>query len=125
MPIVVSILGALIAILGLVGLVRPSSLAAVVEYWPAPRRFWSAVIVRLVVGTVFLFVAPFCRLPVVIQAFGILGISAAVVLFLLGKTRFDALIAWWLQGSVRLRCSAVFAIALGVLLAYAGAGAGA
>ena len=52
MAFVVSILGVLIALVGVVGIVQPARLVALVERWPSVTRFRIAFGVRLVLGVV-------------------------------------------------------------------------
>ena len=122
MAIVVSVIGVLAAVIGLMGLVQPRRIADIVEYWHGPTRFWLAIGVRLVMGTVMLIAAPECRLPVVVRVIGIIAIVAAVILLFIGQKRLDAFIAWWLARPPNvIRISAVFAMAFGVLIIWSGA----
>lgn len=117
----VSILGILMVAIGLFWLVQPKHLVTLIERWKHPSRFWFAVLVRLVLGIVFLIVAPACRVPVVIQVFGGIAIAAALIILALGQQRLDRFIAWWLSRSPAvIRVSASFAVVFGALLVYAG-----
>lgn len=121
MAVAVSILGVVVALIGLAGIVQPKVLTSLVECVDGRTRFRAAVIVRLVLGSVMLAVAPSCRIPLAVQIVGGLAILAAVVLLFVGQKRLDEFIAWWLQRLHLVRVSAVFAIALGALLTYSGA----
>ena len=71
---------------------------------------------------VFLIVAALhCRFPLAVWIVGGSAIVAAMALVILGQKRLDSLIAWWLGRQGLIRTSAVFALAFGVLLVYAGA----
>ena len=120
MALVVTVLGAVIALIGVIGIAHPRSLITLVERWQSPAQFLFAVIIRLVLGAVFLAVAPDCRAPLVIRIVGVISIVAAVALVIFGRIRLDALIKWWLGRPALLRVSATGAIAFGVLLVYAG-----
>ena len=77
---------------------------------------------RVVLGVVFLVVAPDCRLPLVVQIVGVVSLVAAFGILALGRKRLDAFIGWWLRRSPALfRLWASAAIAFGTLLVYAGA----
>lgn len=121
MAIAVSGLGVLVALMGAVGIVQPRHLVALVERWPSPTRFRIAVVVRLVVGAFLLWVAPECRAPTLVRVVGIVALVAALAILAMGRERLDALIAWWLPRDGMLRSSALFALALGALMIYAGA----
>ena len=122
MAIVVTVLGVLIAAIGLMGVLTPRSLIALVQrYWPGPGRFWFAVSIRLVLGVVFLAVASDCRAPIVIRVIGVISVAAALGMIVLGTARLDRLIEWWLGRPLPyVRLWASGAIAFGALLIYAG-----
>ncbi len=122
MAVLVSIVGALAAVVGLMGLANPKVIVNLVKYCEGPMRFRLAVGVRLVMGVVFLIAAPACRLPVVVQVLGVIAIVAAFVLLIVGQKRLDTFITWWLsRPPAVVRVAALFALAFGALLIYAGA----
>ena len=121
MAVIASILGVLIALIGVVGLARPRSLIKLVQHWHSPARFWTAIVVRVVFGVALLAVAPECRLPSLIRAIGVISILAAVAILIMGRARLDCFVGWWLGRADLVRLSAVVAIAFGVLLVYGGA----
>ena len=47
MAVIVAVLGVLIAAIGLMGVVIPRILIALVQYWRGPARLWFAVGIRL------------------------------------------------------------------------------
>ena len=122
MSVVVSILGVLAAMIGLMGLANPKTIVGLVEYWRGPTRYYVAVGVRMVLGVIFLVVAPSCRLPILVQVLGVISIVAAIVILIAGQERLDSFISWWLKRPPGvIRVSALFAFAFGILLVYAGA----
>ncbi len=85
-------------------------------------RFWTAILVRVAIGVLFLLAAPSCRLPVVVQVVGILALIAALAIFLIGRTRLDSFLTWWLgRPQSLIRSWSIVAIGFGALLIYAGA----
>lgn len=121
MAIVVPVLGVVIALIGLMGLANPRSLIALVQRWRSPGRFWFAAVIRVVLGVVFLVVAPDCRAPLVVRLVGLVSIVAAVAILISGRVRLDAFLEWWLRRPPKLlRLWAAAAIAFGALLIYAG-----
>ena len=122
MAYIVSIFGALITLIGLVGIVVPRYFIEVIGNWEAESRFIAAVGIRMVMGVICLSAAPASRMPVVVQVIGIIAIAAAAVALLVGLERLNRLIEWWLgRPPIVVRMSAAFAAGFGVLLVFAGA----
>ena len=122
MAYIVSIFGALITLIGLVGIVVPRYFIEVIGNWEAESRFIAAVGIRMVMGVICLSAAPASRMPVVVQVIGIIAIAAAAVALLVGLERLNRLIDWWLgRPPIVVRMSAAFAAGFGVLLVFAGA----
>ena len=121
MAIIVSILGVFIVLIGAAGIAKPKCLIDLVNHWDGRTRFWIAIIVRVVLGIVLLAVAPGCRLPMLVRIIGVIAIVAALCVLILGRARLDAFIRWWLLRPALIRVSAIFAVAFGALLVYAGA----
>ena len=122
MAVIVSVLGSIGALIGLLGLANPRYIVDLVQFWRGPTRFRLAVGVRVVLGIVLLVVAPACRVPILVQCVGAISVVAAIVILVVGQKRLDAFIRWWLtRPSAVVRVSALFAFSLGVLLVYAGA----
>ena len=122
MAYIVSIFGALITLIGLVGIVVPRYFIEVIGNWEAESRFIAAVGIRMVMGVICLSAAPASRMPVVVQVIGIIAIVAAAVALLVGLERLNRLVEWWLgRPPIVVRMSAAFAAGFGVLLVFAGA----
>ena len=122
MAYIVSIFGALITLIGLVGIVVPRYFIEVIGNWEAESRFIAAVGIRMVMGVICLSAAPASRMPVVVQVIGIIAIAAAAVALLVGLERLNRLIDWWLERPpIVVRMSAAFAAGFGILLVFAGA----
>lgn len=120
MAVLVSLLGAAMLFVGVIGLVRPERLAALVEHWSSPARYRFAVVVRFLIGAFLIVAAPACRMPGVVRAVGVLAIAAAVALLFLGRARLDAFVRWWLAHPSTIRPAGLFAAAFGSLLMSAG-----
>ena len=121
MAIIVSILGGLITLSGIIGIANPHRLINLIEHWHGPTRFWIAILVRVVLGVVLFAAAPACRLPMFVRIVGVISIVAALGILILGRTRLDSFIRWWLIRPALIRISGFVAVAFGVLLVYAGA----
>jgi len=119
MTIIVLLFGALIVLLGLVGLVEPGRFRSMFGKMDSQVRFVFAVVVRLVIGAFIWWVADDLRYPQLMRAFAIIAVVAAVGILVMGRTRLDRLVDWWLgkpDGVVRI--SAIFATAFGAFLIY-------
>ena len=122
MAYVVSIFGALIALIGLIGIVVPRYFIEVIGNWKSESRFIAAVGIRMVMGVICLSAAPASRMPLVVQVIGIIAIVAAASALLVGRERLDRLIDWWLERPpIIVRMSAAFAAGFGILMVFAGA----
>ena len=120
MALIVPLVGVLIVMMSVVSLASPCTLIKLVGRVKSPARFWFAVLRRALLGTVFLAVAPDCRVPAVVQVVGWLSILGAVFLLMLGRSRLDASLEWWLISPTLIRVTALIAIAGGALLIFAG-----
>jgi len=56
---------------------------------------YVAVIVRLILGSALIIVAPASLFPIVFQVLGVIAIVAAIVLLLMGRERMRRFIAWF------------------------------
>ena len=119
MTLVVAVIGALVLLLGLVGLVQPDRFRAMLGTMDSQVRFRLAVVTRLAMGALLWWLADELRHPHVMRVLAAIAIFAAVMLLIMGRERLDRLIGWWLSRSDGLlRVSALFAAAFGVFLVY-------
>lgn len=119
MPVIVAVFGALVALLGLVGLVQPERFRSIFTAMDSQTRFIIAIALRLAMGGVLWWLADELRHPHVMRVLAAIAIFAAVMLLIMGRERLDRLIGWWLSRSDGLlRVSALFAAAFGVFLVY-------
>ena len=119
MTVIVAVLGALIALLGLVGLVQPERFRSIFTAMDSQTRFIIAIALRLAMGGVLWWLADELRHPHVMRVLAAIAIFAAVIPLIMGRERLDRLIGWWLSRSDGLlRVSALFAAAFGVFLVY-------
>ncbi len=110
----------LIVALGALGLVSPSRPIRLVRYFQTPAGLYFAAAVRLVMGMALFFAAPASRAPEVLRILGVVIIIAGVVTPFFGLERFGRLVDWWsAKGPALVRAQAAFALALGLLLAFA------
>jgi hypothetical protein len=105
--------------MGVFGLVSPTGIAAFLLRWRSKTGLWAASIGRLLFGVALWLVAPTSRAPIVLLVLASLSIVSALVLPLLGVSRFDSILSWWSrQSSVFIRSWSAMAVALGVFLLW-------
>lgn len=123
MSYVISLLGILIALLGAVMVISPATVFG--PFRAHAEAAWVhalAVVVRLVLGAALLVHADASRYPLALQVLGWLSVIAALVLTLMGRERFKALMRWTLTlaGSPWLpRIAGSLAVLLGGFLVHA------
>jgi hypothetical protein len=121
MNIIVLIIGWLVLLLGLLGIASPHSLVNAVLGMSSATRFYVTVIVRIVVGIIFLFAARRCRVAWLVYLFGVIILLSGIVLLFLGAGRLDEIINWFAARSdAGLRSAYVVDVIIGALLIFAG-----
>ncbi len=117
---IIAVLGALIVLLGLVGLIQPDRFRSMFTSLDSQMRFVLAIVTRLIIGGLLWWLADELRHPQVMRILAAIAVLAAVVVLFMGRERLDRLIGWWLTRSDGLlRVSALFAAAFGAFLVYA------
>ena len=115
------VIGVTIIVLAGWGLFAPEKLMTFVT--SAMDKHWGiyiAVIVRLVMGSALIIVAPASPFPIVFQAVGVIAIVAAIVLALMGRERMRRFIAWFSErfSAPIIRLWLLFGVAFGGFLVY-------
>ncbi len=122
LAVVVSLAGIAVAAIGLLGLAAPIQLTKLLANWHILTGLPITFGLRIGFGTLFLFAAPYCRLPDLVRLLGVLELLWAAVLMVLGAARLQRFVEWWLKrplSFVRSWCLAV--VTFGILLVSAGA----
>ena len=120
MTLIVALLGALIVLLGLVGLVQPARFRSLFTSIESQTRFVIAIVTRLAMGALLWWLADELRHPHVMRILAVIAVVAAVAVLVVGRARLDRLIDWWLsKPDGVLRISALFAAAFGAYLTWA------
>lgn len=121
LKLIVVLFGAVIVGFGAFGVVRPTKLVSWLGSFWKKDHLWLAVVLRLVLGAILLYVAPETRAPSVVRLLGVVSVLAGLGLLAIGRERMQAIAGWWLQRPPAfVRCWAVAALLFGGLLAYAG-----
>ena len=121
MNIIVLIVGWLVLLLGLLGIASPHSLVNAVLGMSSATRFYVTVIVRIVLGIIFLFAARRCRVAWLVYLFGVIILLSGITLLFLGAGRLDGIVNWFAARSgAGLRSAYVVDVIIGALLIFAG-----
>ena len=120
MQIIALVLSLLVAALGAMGVVSPERLLGIVRRFESPAGLLAAAGFRVILGAVLFFAAPDSRAPGVVRILGVLIFAVGLITPLFGVRRFSRLLKWWsARSSLFTRAWAGFALAFGLLLAYA------
>ena len=119
--IAVLVIGVTVIVLAGWGMFAPKKLMTFVT--SAMDKHWGiyvAVIVRLVLGSALIIVAPASLFPIVFQALGVIAIVAAIALVVMGRERIRQFIAWMSErfSASIVRMWLVFGMAFGGFLVY-------
>ena len=119
MTLLVAAFGALVVVLGLIGLVQPDRFRSTFTTMDSQLRFVLAIAIRIVMGALLWWLAEDLRHTPVMRIIAAIAIFAAVGILIMGRGRLDKLVDWWLSLSDSLlRLSALFAGAFGAYLVY-------
>ncbi|HOK65276.1 MAG TPA: hypothetical protein PK054_04235 [Anaerohalosphaeraceae bacterium] len=117
----ISIIGLLTAVWGLVVVIQPLWHKTLIGFFARGRRAYAAVVLKIVVGVLFLLYARQCRIPSVIIVLGILTVVGSVLFAAMPITRIHAWFQWCRSRPLWFyRLWAVAAVLLGILILYAG-----
>ena len=116
---IIAVLGALIVLVGLIGLVQPDRFRSMFGVMDSRTRFAFAIITRLALGGLLWWLADELRHPHIMRVLAVIAVAAALGLLVMGRERLDRLVDWWLsRADGVLRVSALFAAAFGGFLVY-------
>jgi hypothetical protein len=97
--LIVSVVSIFVAGMGVLGLVSPARMVSFVSLWQSKTGLWVAFIVRLAFGISLWLVAPTSRAPVFLQVLAVVSVVSALVLPLIGVSRFKSILSWWFSRS--------------------------
>jgi hypothetical protein len=112
--------GFIIAGLGVIGLIAPSSYVQLGWFWAESPGLYLVSAVQIVIGFVLLRAAPSSRSPIGLGVIGAFAIVEAVLVPLLGHGRARAVAHWFgSQAMGTLRLWAMLELAIGILIVLA------
>lgn len=115
------VFGALIAILGLMGVVQPSRLLVAVErIWRSAWGRYAVASLRVALGVVLLVAAQEARFATALGVIGVLAIIGGLAIPLIGREGALHFIEWWhRQHDTFVRAWSVAAVTVGAFVVYA------
>ena len=117
--LIVSVVSIFAAGMGVLGLASPTRMISFVSHWQSKTGLWVAFIIRLAFGISLWLVAPTSRAPVVLQVLAVVSVVSALVLPLLGVSRFKSILSWWSsQSPAFMRVWLAVAVVLGVFILW-------
>lgn len=97
MLIVVAFFAMLIVAIGGYGLISPTGVIVVVRWFQAGPGVWAGFVVRLVFAVALWLAAPLSATPSAFRVLALIAFLGAVALPLMGSTRFDIFVEWWVE----------------------------
>ena len=120
MDIVIKAIGTFIVCMGLVYLIKPEFIKAMISFFSKGARLYFAAIVRFALAIIFFMGAKECKITWLIVTFGIIFLLSGLLIFMLGLERARGIIKWYLeQPSFILRTLAIVVLVVGLIIVYA------
>ena len=103
--------------IGVVYVIKPSSIKAYIRFWATQPRFYLGGVIALCLGVIFLRAAVQCHWPKLISLFGAMAVTKGLGLFVFRLEKWKPLLKWVEeQADHKLRLVGVLAILIGALL---------
>ena len=115
----VRLVGMILVAIGIVFLLSPKRMRQWMVSCEKGVRPYMMGALRILVGILFLLVAPQSRVVWVIVTIGILALLGGITIFIIGLERFKSMLRWWHgRPLLFLRLIALLAIGFGMLILY-------
>ncbi len=122
MLIVVAFFAVLIVAISSYGLISPPGVIGFVRRFQAGPGVWAGFVIRLVFAVALWLAAPLSATPSVFRVLAVIAFLGAVALPLMGSTRFDIFVEWWVeQPAWLLRVWLLLALAFGLFTLWSSA----
>ncbi len=119
MKLLAIVMGAMIAVIGVVGIAAPSVLLEFGRSLQSPSALYVVAAVRVVFGATLLWVASASRMPRILRIVGTIIIVSGLFTPLVGVERAQAMLNWWSsQGLLFMRAWAGVALLFGLFIVY-------
>lgn len=117
--ILTTALGLIIVAIGVLGVATPSALLEFGQSLQTTNALYIVAAVRVMFGTVLLWVAPASRTPGILRVLGVFIIVAGLFTPFFGVERSRAMFDWWsIQGPLFTRVWAIVAVVFGLFIVY-------
>lgn len=117
--ILTTALGLIIVAIGVLGVATPSVLLEFGQSLQTTNALYIVAAVRVMFGTVLLWVAPASRTPGILRVLGVFIIAAGLFTPFFGVERSRAMFDWWsTQGPLFTRVWAIVAVVFGLFIVY-------
>ena len=117
--LIVSLVAIFVAGMGILGLASPAWMVSFVSRWQSKTGLWVAFIIRLAFGISLWLVAHASRAPIVLHVLAVVSVVSALVLPLLGVSRFKSMLSWWSSQSPGfMRILSAVALVVGVFILW-------
>ena len=118
---VIWIVGAFIAVAGVAILIVPGALRKWLNFFVNNRLIYIPIILRIVIGGLFLIFARETHFSWIIVLFGILITGAGIIFLVMPYQNINKFLKWWVDQPLWLyRAWAVVSVVLGGIIMYAG-----
>jgi len=95
MDIVIKGIGIVFVLIGFVFVLRPDIMKWLINFIKRGKRVYFAALLRFALAVIFLFGANQCTHRWIIAAFGILFLSAGLLIFVLGSEKIRRILDWY------------------------------
>jgi len=120
MDSVIKIIGAIIAFIAIVSLLKPTVMKHIMVFFSKGKRLYIAGLIRFALAVAFLLGARECDLPWVIGIIGVVFIISGLLIFTLGLKRIKSILNWYqTQPILILRVIAVIVLIFAAIIIYA------
>ena len=114
-----TVMGALIAAIGVVGIADPSILLEFGQSLQTPSALYGVAAIRVIFGAALVWVAAASRMPRTVRVIGIVIIVAGLLVPWFGVERTQAMLGWFSnQGSLFMQAWASMALIFGLFVIY-------
>ena len=97
MLIIVAFFAVLIVAISSYGLISPPGVIGLVRWFQAGPGVWAGFVIRLVFAVALWLAAPLSATPSAFRLLAVIAFLGAVALPLMGSTRFDIFVEWWVE----------------------------
>jgi uncharacterized membrane protein HdeD (DUF308 family) len=119
MASLVMLIGVLMVCMGGIVIANPNAIRNMLSFWQQGQMLYLGGLLRVLFGVIFISSSSKARFPWVIYVLGVLTLLAGALIFIWGLEKTKTILGWWNKKPPSFaRLTAVFILALGVLIIY-------